>query len=104
MAHRKDAGTTRMQVEEDAGGTALMGYVDITYEELVHGLGRPPRGAISDKVQAEWISKFEDGCLATIYDYRDGAPPDPAREAAGRLGGFFQRHKRAANRPPHQVS
>lgn len=52
-------------------GTSLSGYIDITYDELVEKLGEPHQ---SDgyKVDAEWDLEFEDGTVATIYNYKTG--------------------------------
>ena len=76
MTHTPGATQTGINNEDDGRGTGFAGYVDITYDELVRGLGRPLRGAFSDDVQAEWIIKFDDGCVATIYDHKDGTPPE----------------------------
>ena len=76
MTHTPAAVPTRINKEDDSLGTGLMGYVEATYDELVHGFGRPLRGVFSEKIQAEWIIKFDDGCVATIYDYEEGTPPE----------------------------
>lgn len=52
-------------------GTSLQGYIDISYKELVDKLGKPQDGD-GYKVDAEWIVEFEDGTVATIYNYKDG--------------------------------
>ena len=57
----------------DGTGTSLQGYVTTTYAFLVEKLGKPLEG--DDKVTAEWILKFEDGTVATIYDYKEYRTP-----------------------------
>ena len=67
----------------DTEGTCLQGYVDVTYERLVAKLGKPRRyarvmcdGENLEKVQVEWAIKFEDGKVATIYDWKDHRKPE----------------------------
>lgn len=52
-------------------GTSLQGYIEISYKELVEKLGKPNDGD-GYKVDAEWCVEFEDGTVATIYNYKDG--------------------------------
>jgi hypothetical protein len=62
--------------EVDITDTQLAGYVTATYAELVATFGEPtfvqPSGA--GKTQAEWHVTFEDGTIATIYDYKSLRP------------------------------
>jgi hypothetical protein len=51
-------------------GTSLAGHVETTFAELVSVFGEPIDG--DDKTDAEWLVEFEDGTLATIYNYKDG--------------------------------
>lgn len=54
--------------------SSLMGYVETTYDELIEMLGEPTfRGG--DKTTVEWAIQFEDGLVATIYDWKTGATP-----------------------------
>lgn len=61
----------------NANMTSLKGEFPITYAELVEIFGRPDYGpnADLDKVTCEWNLKFEDGVIATIYDYKTGRTP-----------------------------
>ena len=52
-------------------GTSLQGYVDTTYKKLVDTFGEPT-GNAGYKTDAEWDLVFEDGTVATIYNYKDG--------------------------------
>lgn len=56
-----------------ANGTSLQGYVRTSYDRLVSLLGEPDRG--SGKITAEWIVEFEDGTVATIYDWKEYSTP-----------------------------
>ena len=54
-------------------GTHLQGYVFATYDEIKAILGEPndgPDADIDGKVTCEWIIEFEDGTVATIYDWK----------------------------------
>ncbi len=53
-------------------GTCLQGRVNITYDKLVEVFGEPTSNGDEYKVQKEWIVEFEDGTVATIYDYKQG--------------------------------
>lgn len=53
------------------GGTYLLGYIDIKYSKLVKIFGEPFKGD-GHKVDVEWNIEFEDGLVATIYNYKNG--------------------------------
>lgn len=55
---------------QEVNGSHLQGYIDISFDELIERLGEP-HDENGDKVQAEWALKFEDGTIATIYDYKE---------------------------------
>jgi hypothetical protein len=56
---------------ECEGGTWLQGVLTAKYQELVDLFGKPGE---SDgyKVDAEWRIRFEDGVIATVYNWKDG--------------------------------
>ena len=56
-----------------AGGTSLQGYVSTTYANLVDLFGESLGGG--DKTTAEWVLKFDDGTIATIYDWKEYSTP-----------------------------
>ena len=58
--------------EIDTVGTSLQGEMDISYDEIVAKLGEPTSNGDGYKVDAEWSLKFEDGTIATIYNYKTG--------------------------------
>lgn len=53
----------------DRDGTSLQGHITVSYSDLVEAFGNPNIGP-SDKTRAEWSLKFEDGTIATIYDWK----------------------------------
>jgi len=58
--------------------TGLRGYVTANYGELCEVFGKPDCGPDDhnlDKSTCEWHLKFEDGHVATIYDYKVGYTP-----------------------------
>ena len=57
----------------DCNMTSLQGYVETTYAQLVELFGEPMRGG--DKTTAEWVLKFNDGTVATIYDWKEYSTP-----------------------------
>jgi hypothetical protein len=63
--------------DANANMTGLKGEFPITFAELVEIFGRPKYGpnADLDKTTCEWALEFEDGTIATIYDYKVGYTP-----------------------------
>jgi len=57
---------------EDTGGTHLQGYIDTTYENIVSVLGKQHHHGDDYKTDAEWNIKFEDGTIATLYNWKNG--------------------------------
>lgn len=55
----------------DLNGTHLQGQIDTTYSKLKKIFGKPNNGD-GYKTDAEWEIEFEDGTVATIYNYKDG--------------------------------
>ncbi len=55
-----------------ATGTSLKGNVNTSFERLCEVFGDPTYGG--DKTQAEWVLLFEDGTVATIYDWKESVP------------------------------
>ena len=52
----------------NANMTSLQGYVQAYYHQLVEVFGEPEGGG--DKTTVEWCLSFEDGTVATIYDWK----------------------------------
>jgi len=57
--------------------TGLKGEFPIAFAELVEIFGAPDVGpnADLDKTTCEWRLQFEDGTIASIYDYKMGFTP-----------------------------
>ena len=73
----------------DVCGTYLQGKVNTSYNRLVEVFGKPTGFASDDgKVQVEWAVKFDDGTLATIYDWKEDTNPSDVTE--WHIGGFSQ--------------
>jgi hypothetical protein len=61
-----------MKFTKDAmcDGTSLQGYIRAYYHQLVAVFGEPDMLG-GDKTTAEWCLEFEDGTVATIYDWKE---------------------------------
>lgn len=55
---------------EQAYGTSLKGYVTSTLAQLIETFGEPEYFAEGDKVTVEWVIVFDNGIVATIYDWK----------------------------------
>jgi hypothetical protein len=53
-------------------GTAYVGEIKANYSILVEKFGPPKSGWDSYKTDVEWHIEFEDGNVATIYNWKDG--------------------------------
>lgn len=51
--------------------TSLVGYIDANYAELCSLFGQPEE-EVCDKVDWEWIIRFNDGTIVTIYNWKNG--------------------------------
>ena len=66
---------TKFTKTRDINDTNLQGNVGATYHELVEIFGEPTRyepDEYENKIDALWAIKFEDGTVATIYNYKNG--------------------------------
>ena len=61
-------------------GTGLRGFIKVDYDVLRQLFGTPTDGD-AYKIDAQWVLRFEDGMVATIYNYKTG------RNYAGSHGG-----------------
>jgi|TARA_R110001583_G_scaffold54311_1_gene166427 hypothetical protein len=67
----KNQFTTTLSGPISLGGACLQGYLNIEYSNLISTFGNPTlRG--HGKVDWEWIIKFSNGCIATIYNWKNG--------------------------------
>lgn len=56
----------------DAAGTSLRGDVKTRKIDLIKVFGEPTYStpSVDEKVTVEWIIQFENGTIATIYDWK----------------------------------
>jgi len=54
--------------------TSRVGYVETYYHRLVEVFGEPDSLG-GDKTTCEWCLEFEDGTIATIYDWKEYTTP-----------------------------
>lgn len=50
-------------------GSCLQGYIETTYDNIVEHLGEPTR-TFGHKTNAEWAVEFDDGLVASLYDWK----------------------------------
>ena len=58
--------------DADLNGTCLQGYIDISFNDIVEKLGDFDDNYDDGKSDAEWTIVFNDGSVASIYNYKDG--------------------------------
>ena len=56
----------------NTNGTSFQGDLYASYNDIVSKLGEPLTEKLCYKSDAEWIIEFEDGTVATIYNWKDG--------------------------------
>lgn len=59
----------------DVHGTHLQGHVSCSYGDIVKCFGEPidlTGMTIDGKSDVEWVIEFEDGTVATIYNWKNG--------------------------------
>ena len=88
QSSRKEAYKINFTKNADPDMTSLKGEFPITYAELVEIFGKPDIGPYADldKSSCEWALQFEDGTVATIYDYKMGRQT-PMSEYKWHIGG-----------------
>ena len=89
--------TTKTNPDEMTFGTSLQGHLTATYAELVEMFGKPHDFFDDFKCDAEWYIEFDDGTVATIYNWKNGrnycGPDAPPVEAITRwnVGGHTEK-------------
>jgi len=53
-------------------GTCFVGTLFVSYKTITDKLGEPSDSYDDYKSDAEWHLEFEDGTVATIYNWKDG--------------------------------
>jgi hypothetical protein len=66
-----DQGYKILKSFDGVNGSHRQGHIQTRYDDLVRMFGEPME---SDgyKVDAEWVLKFDDGKIATIYNWKNG--------------------------------
>ena len=59
---------------------------DISYDRLIETFGEPTFKGDMDKISVQWCLEFEDGTVATIYDW--DTPPEKLMCWSWHVGGF----------------
>lgn len=66
-------------------GTSFQGTILTTYDMLEKAFGEP-HGGDGEKVTCEWRIEFDDGTVATVYDWMQ--PRTPYNEYEWHIGGY----------------
>jgi hypothetical protein len=63
-------------------GTFLQGCIETTYQKLCEVFGEPTVYDLDsdEKTHAEWDIRFEDGTIATVYDWKNYCDPEDVEE------------------------
>jgi hypothetical protein len=87
-------------------GTGLLAQLrHLSYDRIIDVLGEPTTHFDNYKCDAEWILQFEDGVVATLYNYKNGQnycgpkAPHVTEITTWNIGGY---DREAANRV-HQM-
>ena len=85
---------THQDEQIDTNGSHRQGYIKADYKDLVELFGRPYDGD-GHKVDWEWNILFEDGSIATIYNWKSGPnygyyDVGPGHIKEWNVGGFSQ--------------
>ena len=80
-------------VHWEAGARTFgQGQISVSYEHLVKIFGKPDPDAGDDfKTDAHWVLEFEDGMIATVYNWKNGPKyggPDIKWVLEWNVGGF----------------
>lgn len=68
-------------IDVQTWGTYLIGTVETRYDTLVRVFGEPVMyDGIDEKTTCQWNLEFEDGSVATIYDWKTEQTPLEAYE------------------------
>lgn len=58
--------------DANTNGTSYKDRISADYHDIVNAFGNPNSKGDGYKVSCEWIIEFEDGLVATIYDWKVG--------------------------------
>ena len=63
---------THNQSNINIGGTHLQGYINVEYSTLKKLFGKHSAFGDGYKTRGEWSFQFQDGSVATIYNWKNG--------------------------------
>jgi hypothetical protein len=76
MSSRTQSSTLRYEthndIDIDTNGTSHQGEISETFENLLKVFGTPMGASADNKVDVEWNIMFNDGVVATIYNWKNG--------------------------------
>jgi hypothetical protein len=76
MSSRTQSSTLRYEthndIDIDTNGTSFQGEISTTFENLLKIFGTPMGASDDNKVDVEWNIMFNDGVVATIYNWKNG--------------------------------
>jgi len=73
-------------------GSSLVGQIEISYFDLVSLFGEPKH--TREKTSAMWDIEFDDGIVASIYDWKSGKNDSPETNIYWNIGGFHKSRER----------
>lgn len=62
---------THNQLPININSTSYQGIIRVSYDQIVQAFGKPLTEGL-DKSDAEWEIRFEDGTIATVYNWKNG--------------------------------
>jgi len=78
-------------------GTSQVGLIDARYTNIVDAFGEPLTDVDEYKSHFEWEIQFEDGTVATLYDWKEEAPFLPDDVITWHIGGHPENKEQIAN-------
>ena len=72
--------------------SSYVGQIEISYFDLVSIFGEPKQSR--EKTSAIWDIEFDDGIVASIYDWKPGKNDTPETNTIWNIGGFHNSKER----------
>lgn len=74
----------------DIAGLSMQGCAPFSYDRIVEVFGEPDPGSGDDKAAFIWVITFEDGTVASIYDYKASSLYDERLPSPEQMKEAFQ--------------
>lgn len=68
--------------------SSYVGTIDVSYSTLVKLFGEPSHNR--EKGSCVWDIEFDDGVVASIYDWKPGKDDTPETTTVWNIGGWYQ--------------